>query len=48
MKNAPAFLGPFPDQQTKKKAPCRRKAANYTALLRISKGVRPFIRSIRS
>ena len=38
----PRLLGPLPGEQTKKKAPCRRIATNYTAKLRISNGVKPF------
>ena len=32
----------------KDKVSCRRRAANYTVLLRVSNRVRPFFRSIRS
>ncbi len=32
----------------KDKVSCRRRAANYTVLLRVSNRLRPFFRSIRS
>ena len=40
--------GLIPDEKTKKKRPYRRIAANYAALLRISNGVRPSFKLMRS